>query len=121
MCVSRWTCMVQPLPCRLAQSAPLERRTVTATPTGSVYYDPYDVQINADPYPVYRRLREEAPLYFNEKHDFFATSRYADVERGLVDRETYISGRGGILELIKANIPFPSGVFIFEDPARRTV
>jgi cytochrome P450 len=94
---------------------------VTATPTGSVYYDPYDVQINADPYPVYRRLREEAPLYFNEKHDFFATSRYADVERGLVDRETYISGRGGILELIKANIPFPSGVFIFEDPPLHTV
>jgi cytochrome P450 len=91
------------------------------TPTGSVYYDPYDVQINADPYPVYRRLREEAPLYFNEKHDFFATSRYADVERGLVDRETYISGRGGILELIKANIPFPSGVFIFEDPPLHTV
>ena len=61
-----------------------------------VYYDPYDVGINADPYPVYRRLREEAPLYYNEKHDFFALSRFDDVERCLVDRETYISGRGGI-------------------------
>ena len=49
----------------------------------SVYYDPYDVDIDADPYPVYRRLREEAPLYYNEPHDFYALSRFDDVERGL--------------------------------------
>src|SRR5581483_4773832 len=71
------------------------------------YYDPYDVGIYADPYPVLRRLREEAPLYRNDEYDFFALSRFADVERGLADRATYISGRGGILELIKANIPMP--------------
>ena len=86
-----------------------------------ISYDPYDVAINADPYPVYRRLREEAPLYYNEQYDFFAVSRYDDVERGLVDRETYISGRGGILELIKANIEMPPGVLIFEDPPLHTV
>ena len=38
--------------------------------TSDVYYDPYDVEINADPYPVYRRLRDEAPLYFNDRHEF---------------------------------------------------
>ena len=54
--------------------------------TSDVYYDPYDVDINADPYPVFRRLREEAPLYYNEQHDFYAVSRYEDVERGLIDR-----------------------------------
>ena len=86
-----------------------------------VYYDPYQVEINADPYPVYRRLREEAPLYRNEKYDFYAVSRFDDVERGLVDRDTYISGRGGILELIKANIQMPPGVLIFEDPPVHTV
>jgi len=91
------------------------------TAASDVYYDPYKVEINADPYPTYRRLREEAPLYYNEQHDFFAVSRFEDVERGLVDRETYISSRGGILELIKANIQFPSGVFIFEDPPLHTV
>jgi cytochrome P450 len=85
-----------------------------------VYYDPYDVSIEAEPYPVYRRLREEAPLYYNEKHDFFAVSRYEDVERGLVDHRTYISGRGGILELIKAGIQMPPGVLIFEDPPIHT-
>ena len=86
-----------------------------------VYYDPYAVEINADPYPVYRRLREKAPLYYNEPHDFYAVSRFEDVERGLRDREIYISGRGAIIELIKANIAFPPGVLIFEDPPIHTV
>lgn len=87
----------------------------------NVEYDPYNVEINTDPYPVFRRLREEAPLYYNETYDFFAVSRFDDVERGLVDRETYISGRGAILELIKANIEIPPGVLIFEDPPVHTV
>ncbi len=87
----------------------------------AVYYDPFDVEIYADPYPTFRRLRDEQPLYYNEQHDFFAVSRFADVEQGLVDRERYISGRGAVLELIKANIEFPSGVLIFEDPPRHTV
>ena len=48
-----------------------------------LYYDPYDFEIDADPYPVWRRLRDEAPLYYNEKYDFYALSRFDDVERGL--------------------------------------
>lgn len=86
-----------------------------------VYYDPYNVEINACPYPVYRRLREEAPLYYNEHHDFYAVSRYEDVERGLLDARTYISGRGAIIEVIRANIEMPPGVLIFEDPPIHTV
>jgi cytochrome P450 len=89
--------------------------------SSDVYYDPYDVDIDADPYPVFGRLREEAPLYYNEKLDFFAVSRFEDVEHGLVDRRTYISGRGGILELIKANVEMPPGTLIFEDPPVHTV
>jgi cytochrome P450 len=87
---------------------------------GDVYYDTYNVEINADPYPVYRRLREEAPIYYNETHDFFAVSRYEDVERGLLEAPTYISGKGGIIELIKADIEIPPGVLIFEDPPTHT-
>ena len=74
-----------------------------------VYYDPYDVGIMADPYPVYRRMREESPLYYNEAHDFYALSRFDDVERGLLDAATFISGKGGILELIRADIELPPG------------
>lgn len=89
--------------------------------TSDVYYDPYNVEIYADPYPVFRRLREEAPLYYNEQHDFYAVSRFDDVERALLDPKTYSSGRGAILELIKANIQIPPGVLLFEDPPVHTV
>ncbi len=94
---------------------------MTTTDTTDVYFDPYDAEIDADPYPVYKRLRDEAPLYYNEPYDFFAVSRFEDVERGLRDARTYISGRGGILEIIKANIELPPGTLIFEDPPVHTV
>jgi cytochrome P450 len=89
---------------------------VTATDASEVYYDPYDTDLRSDPYPAFRRLREEAPLYYNETYDFYALSRFVDVEKGLLDHATFSSARGGILELIKANIELPPGVFIFEDP-----
>jgi cytochrome P450 len=86
-----------------------------------VYYDQYSVEINTDPYPVYRRLREEVPIYYNDTHDFFAVSRFEDVEKGLLDAQTYISGKGAILEIIKADIEIPPGVIIFEDPPTHTI
>jgi cytochrome P450 len=89
---------------------------MTVGATSEVYFDPYDVELNADPYPMLRRLREEAPLYYNEQHDFYAVSRFADVNTALVDHDTFSSARGAILELIKANIDIPKGVVIFEDP-----
>ena len=81
-----------------------------------LYYDPYDFEIDADPYPIWRRLRDEQPLYYNEKYDFYAVSRFDDVEKGLVDWKTYSSAKGSLLELIKADIEMPPGTFIFEDP-----
>jgi cytochrome P450 len=85
-------------------------------PDSPVYYDPYDFAIDADPYPVWKRLRDEAPLYYNDRYDFFALSRFDDVERALIDWETYRSGRGSILELIRADIELPAGIILFEDP-----
>jgi cytochrome P450 len=89
--------------------------------TKPVYYDPYLPEITANPYPVYRRLRAEAPLYHNERYDFYALSRFDDVERGLLDHETYISSRGPIVELIKAGVPIPPGTLITEDPPIHTI
>jgi cytochrome P450 len=89
---------------------------VALTSDSDVYYDPYDFVIDADPHPVWRRLRDEAPLYYNEKYDFFALSRFDDVEPALVDWDTYRSGKGSILELIKADIEIPPGIVLFEDP-----
>jgi cytochrome P450 len=88
--------------------------TVSASP--DIYFDPYDVELNADPYPMFKRLRDEAPLYYNTQYDFYAVSRYDDVCKALVDHETFSSARGAIIELIKANIDIPPGTVIFEDP-----
>ena len=44
-----------------------------------IYFDPYDFEIDADPHPVWRRMRDEAPLYRNDKYEFWALSRYEDV------------------------------------------
>jgi cytochrome P450 len=85
-----------------------------------VYYDPYNVNLNVDPYPMYRRLRDEAPLYYNSDHGFYALSRFDDVDQVLCDAKTYISGRGDVLEMIKADIEFPPGVILFEDPPVHT-
>jgi cytochrome P450 len=89
---------------------------MTLTNSSDVYYDPYDFEIDADPYPVWARMRAEAPLYYNEKYDFYALSRFEDVERGLINWETFSSGRSDILELIKANVELPPGLILFEDP-----
>ncbi|UDY36631.1 cytochrome P450 [Dermatobacter hominis] len=86
----------------------------TAAP--ELYYDPFDFEIDDDPYPVWKRLRDEAPLYYNEKYDFWALSRFHDVEEGLKDWRRFSSAKGTLLELIKADIELPPGTFIFEDP-----
>ncbi|WP_426574492.1 cytochrome P450 [Aquihabitans sp. McL0605] len=94
---------------------------MTITNASDVYWDPYDQAIDADPYPTFRRLRDEAPLYYNAEHDFYALSRFEDVERSLLDPSTFISGKGGILELIKSGIEMPPGILIFEDPPTHTI
>ena len=90
------------------------------TTASDVYYDPYDFEIDADPYPIFRRLREERPLYYNEKYDFYALSRFEDVEKAAVDWRTFSSAKGTLLELIRADIELPPGTFIFEDPPDHT-
>ena len=90
---------------------------MTAT---DIYYDPYDYTIDADPYPVWRRLRDEAPLYWNEQHGFYALSRYDDVHAGLLDMDTFVSGHGIVLEIITDD-PFPVPMMIMMDPPEHTV
>jgi len=92
------------------------------TPLGTdVYYDPFDADINVDPYPTFRRLRDDAPIYHNERYDLWALSRYSDVEQGLVDWRTFSNARGDILEIIQSGMELPSGVVMFEDPPLHTM
>ena len=86
------------------------------TTHSAVYYDPYDFEIDRNPYPVWKRLRDEQPLYYNERYDFHALSRFEDVESCSVDWKAYSSARGTLLELIKSGMQMPPGTIIFEDP-----
>jgi len=86
------------------------------TETVELYYDPYDSDIDDNPYPVWKRMREEAPLYYNEKYNFYALSRYDDVARELHNWETYRSGRGTTADILFNNIEVPPGILLFEDP-----
>jgi len=86
-----------------------------------ISYDPYNVEIDADPYPTYRRLRDESPLYYNERFDFWALSRFTDVDDALRDVDNLSSAKGDILEVVKAEPVMPVGVFINEDPPLHTM
>jgi cytochrome P450 len=87
----------------------------------SVYFDPYDVEINADPYPTYERLREEAPIYHNDRYDFWALSRHEDVQKALVNWQVFSSGHGDLLDILRSGIEVPKGVVMWEDPPLHTV
>jgi cytochrome P450 len=86
--------------------------------TSAVYYDPYDREILADPYPYFRRLRDAAPLYYNDRYDFWAVSRFDDVEAALIDKNTFSNEKGVLLDIVKADIEMPPGTLIHEqDPS----
>ncbi|HEX5366297.1 MAG TPA: cytochrome P450 [Acidimicrobiales bacterium] len=60
----------------------------------SMEFNPYSRELHEDPYPVYRWMREEAPLYRNDELDFWALSRFDDLWTVVHDPETYSSARG---------------------------
>src|SRR6202000_1609161 len=93
-----------------------EGRSMTNNATAELYYDPFDHAIDDDPYPVWRRMRAEAPLYFNDKYNFYALSRYDDVAQALPDWQKYRSGRGTTADVLFSGIDIPPGILLWEDP-----
>ncbi len=83
-----------------------------------LYWDPFDPDIDTDPYQTWRRLRDEAPLYWNDRFEFWALSRYEDVNAAHRDPKTFLSGRGTVLELMGAELDQQAGMIIFMDPPR---
>jgi cytochrome P450 len=86
-----------------------------------VYFDMYDRELYASPYPMFRRLREEAPLYYNEEYNFWAVSRYDDIARVLSERETFSSAKGAVYQFAALGVDMPEGLFIFEDAPLHTI
>jgi cytochrome P450 len=81
-----------------------------------VAYNPFSRPIADNPFPVYRRLRDEAPVYRNEELDFYALSRFDDVMSAHLDPTTFSSSHGVTIEGIDAGQPF----LIVKDPPDHT-
>jgi hypothetical protein len=64
-----------------------------------IRFDPFDYAFHEDPYPLYRRLRAEAPVYWNEELGFWALARHADVLAGFKDWERFTNTGGISLEV----------------------
>jgi cytochrome P450 len=80
-----------------------------------INWDPFDIDIDTNPYGVWRRMRDEAPLYRNDRFDFWALSRFADVQSASTDHKTFLSSRGTVLEMMGADLS-QQKMIIFMDP-----
>ncbi len=93
-----------------------------SAPVGSgVYYDPYKRSIAESPYPTYKQMRDEAPLYYNKEYDFYALTRYDDVRAAFLNHQALSSKHGDILEMIQQKIAIPPGTFIHNDPPAHSI
>ncbi|HEY6577453.1 MAG TPA: cytochrome P450 [Mycobacterium sp.] len=73
------------------------------TTTAPPLLDPYDYDFHEDPYPYYKRLRDEAPLYHNEELNFWALSRHKDVVQGFRNSTSLSNKHGVSLDPISRN------------------
>ena len=80
-----------------------------------VVFDPFSEEYYDNPFDIYRRMREEAPLYYNAEEDFYALTRHEDVSAAFKDFETYSSARGCDLAMVRSG-EAPQKMIIFMDP-----
>jgi len=78
-------------------------------------FDPFSEEYYDNPFDIYRRMREEAPLYYNAEEDFYALTRHEDVSAAFKDFETYSSARGCDLAMVRSG-EAPQKMIIFMDP-----
>jgi cytochrome P450 len=83
----------------------------------SVTYDPSSYSVQEDPFPIYRRMQDEAPLYHSADHGFWALTRFEDVLHALSDHGGLSSAKGTLIEQIESGEP-PPDMMIFTDPPR---
>jgi len=94
--------------------------TDTRTAADEVYWDPFDIDIDTDPYAIWRRMRDEHPVYRNDRYDFWALSRFDDVEAAHRDIKTFSSAHGTVLEIMGPESMAGTGQMIFLDPPDHT-
>jgi cytochrome P450 len=80
-------------------------------------FDPYDSAVQENPYPIYRRLREEAPIYWSEQRGFWVLSTFEDVWSAVHDPRRFSSAQG-IVAGQKSNGQQAIPMMIMMDPPR---
>ncbi|HVS69245.1 MAG TPA: cytochrome P450 [Mycobacteriales bacterium] len=92
--------------------------TQTAAPhaSGPVEFDPFSDDFYNAPWQTYRRMRDEAPVYYNAKYDFYAITRHEDVLAAYRDTETFSSARGIDLGMVLSGETSPVPLVILMDP-----
>ena len=86
----------------------------------SIEFDPFSDTFFDDPSATYARLRDEAPVYLNEKYGFYALSRHADVVAAHGDPVRFVSSYGVTLELLLQKQPMNTNMMIVMDPPEHT-
>ncbi|NKZ12998.1 cytochrome P450 [Mycolicibacterium septicum DSM 44393] len=84
--------------------------------TSQVVFDPFSADFFNGPYETYRRMREEAPVYYSAEYDFYALTRHADVSFAFKDFETYSSAYGVDLAMVRTGQKVPAKMIISMDP-----
>lgn len=84
--------------------------------TSQVVFDPFSADFFNGPYETYRRMREEAPVYYSAEYDFYALTRHADVAFAFKDFETYSSAYGVDLAMVRTGQKVPAKMIISMDP-----
>jgi cytochrome P450 len=83
----------------------------------TLVYDPSSYELQENPFPTYRRMQDEAPLYRNAEMGFWALTRFEDVVAGLADWSNFSSAHGTLIEQIQSG-GTPPDMMIFHDPPR---
>lgn len=95
-------------------------RGVSVT-TSELVFDPFSEEFYADPHALYRRLREQMPVYYNTEYHFYALSRHADVAAAYRDHATYSSAYGVDLGMVRKGKKVPAKMIISIDPPEHRV
>ena len=84
-----------------------------------VVFEPFSKEFFENPYEVYRRMRDEAPVYYDSKEDFYALTRHADVAAAFKNHETFSSTRGLDLATVRSNTPQVKSIIFMDPPEHR--
>jgi cytochrome P450 len=84
----------------------------------AITFNPYSWELHDDPYPTYRALRDDAPVYRNDELGFWALSRHADVAAAFKDPATYSNAEGVALERSSQQVAAATASFLAMDPPR---